>query len=123
MRLVVLLAALYMSGSGVSSFGMTPAIRTAAVPRQSASLQVFNPPSSSAPKRIASAVAVARGRRRSSKLTGGERLQQRCGAQAGSSVGEEIGVSLVAEQGGRGPMSLQAAKRRPWLAFNSWNER
>ncbi|CAM9939522.1 unnamed protein product [Ectocarpus fasciculatus] len=95
MRLVDLLTALYISGSGVSSFGMTPSIRTTAVPRQSASLQVFNPPSSSssAPNRIASAVAVARGRRRSSKLTGGERLRQRCGAQAGSSVGEEIGAN------------------------------
>ncbi|CAB1119242.1 unnamed protein product [Ectocarpus sp. CCAP 1310/34] len=89
MRLVALLVALHISGSGVSSFGLTPAMRTTS-PRQSLSRYLFNP-SSSAPKRTADAVAVARGRRRS-RLVGGERPQRRCGAQAGSSSGEGIGA-------------------------------
>ncbi|CAM9696187.1 unnamed protein product [Ectocarpus sp. 12 AP-2014] len=89
MRLVALLVALHISGSGVSSFGLTPAMRTTS-PRQSLSLYLFNP-SSSAPKRTADVVAVARGHRRS-RLVGGERPQRRCGAQAGSSGGEGIGA-------------------------------
>lgn len=97
MRFVALLVALHISGSGVSSFGLIPAMRTT-WPRQSSSLHLINP-SSSAPKRVAG-VAVARGHRRS-RLVGGERPQRRCGAQAGSSGGEGIGVSLVAEQGRR----------------------
>lgn len=113
MRLVVLLVALHISGSGVSSFGVTPAIRTTALPRQLSSLHLFNNPSSSAPtKRIPAAIPVARGRRRS-RLVGGERLQRRCGAQVGSSGGEGIGVSLVAGKGGT--ISLQAAGKRSLL--------